>query len=159
MRRSKCMMTPGVTHLSFWEQPLVMERHVLRYEYKWAHLSFSRNNWICYIYRHICMVIAWYRHIQQVCKALPSVADPAEASPPPPLFYDQTETRRAEKYFLETPPPSPFLKVLMTGMALTRCPKHFRTSSPKLYVFSWWATELIDNLVTVKYFVVRFIRR
>ena len=79
--------------------------------------------------------------------------------PPPPLFYDQTETRRAEKYFFETPPPSPFLKVLMTGMALTRCPKHFRTSSPKLYVFSWWATELIDNLVTVKYFVVRFIRR
>ena len=23
---------------------ILMERHVLRYEYKWAHLSFSRNN-------------------------------------------------------------------------------------------------------------------
>ena len=68
MRRSKCMMTPGVTHLSFWEQPLVMERHVLHYEYKWTDLSFSRNNWIFYTY--ICMVIAWYRNTQHVCKAL-----------------------------------------------------------------------------------------
>lgn len=57
MRHSKCIMTPGVTHLSFWEQPLVMERHVLHYEYKWADLSFSRNNWILYIYWHgYCLI-------------------------------------------------------------------------------------------------------
>ena len=106
MRHSKCIMTPGVTHLSFWEQPLVMERHVLHYEYKWAHLSFSRNNWICYIYRHICMVIAWYRHIQQVCKALPSVADPAEASPPP-LILRSNWHPKGRKIFFGDPAPLP----------------------------------------------------
>lgn len=150
MRRSKCMMTPGVTHLSFWEQPLVMERHVLHYEYKWADLSFSRNNWICYIYIYIGMVIAWYCHIQQVCKALALKLD-----------YPQwrIQGRGAPPTLILLPNWGPLSEVLDPPLALTRCPKHFRTSSPKLYVFSWWATELIDNLVTVKYFVVRFIRR
>ena len=42
----------------------------------------------------------------------------ARASPPPHLFLDQTEARRAEKKFFETaPPPSlpPYLRVWMTG--------------------------------------------
>ena len=33
-----------------------------------------------------------------------AVADPGEA-PPPPLFLDQTETRKAEKKFGDCPPP------------------------------------------------------
>ena len=118
MRYSKCIMTPGVTHLSFWEQPLVKERHVLRYEYKWAHLSFSRNNWICYIYRHICMVIAWYRHIQQVCKALPSVADPAEASPPPPYFTIKLRPEGPKNIFWRPRPPPPFSRSWWPGWPL-----------------------------------------
>ena len=38
-----------------------------------------------------------------------AVADPEEGpgGPCPPLFLDQTEARRAEKNFLETPPPLP----------------------------------------------------
>ena len=40
-----------------------------------------------------------------------------------PLFFDQTEARRAEKGFLETPPPL-YLRVWMTG--LHRCPKDVR---------------------------------
>ena len=110
MRRSKCMMTLGVTHLSFWEQPLVMERHVLHYEYKWADLSFSRNNWICYIYIYIYigMVIAWYRHIQQVCKALALKLDYPQwriqgRGASPPLFYDQTEAPYLTFWILHWP--------------------------------------------------------
>ena len=33
----------------------------------------------------------------------------------PPLFLDQTEARRAEKKFFSRPPPSPYLRVWMTG--------------------------------------------
>ena len=33
-----------------------------------------------------------------------------------PLFLDQTETRRAEKKFFSRPPPSPYLRVWMTGL-------------------------------------------
>lgn len=33
------------------------------------------------------------------------VADPGEEPGLPPLFFDQTEVCRTEKYFLETPPP------------------------------------------------------
>ena len=58
-----------------------------------------------------------------------------------------TTKLRAEKYFLETPPPAPSLSplsgVLDPPLALTRCPKHFRTSSPALYVFSWWLLNLL----------------
>ena len=41
------------------------------------------------------------------------VADPGiqgrgPGLPPPHLFLDQTEARRAEKKFFETPPPPPF---------------------------------------------------
>ena len=32
----------------------------------------------------------------------------------PPLFFDQNETRRSEKNFLETPPP-PYLRIWMTA--------------------------------------------
>ena len=130
MRRSKCLITPGVTHLSFWEQPLVMERHVLHYEYKWADLSFSRNNWICYIYIYIYigMVIAWYRHIQQVCKALALKLDypqwriqgrgASPPPPPPPLFYDQTEAPYLTFWILHWP----LLDVLSTfGLRTQSC--------------------------------------
>ena len=31
--------------------------------------------------------------------------------PPPPLFLDETEARRAKQYFLETAPHPPYLRV------------------------------------------------
>ena len=42
------------------------------------------------------------------------VADPGEwpGDPAPHLFLDQTETRRAEKFFLETAPPPPPLPLI-----------------------------------------------
>ena len=33
----------------------------------------------------------------------------ARGGGPPPLFVDQTEARRAEKFFFPEPPPSPFI--------------------------------------------------
>ena len=34
----------------------------------------------------------------------------------PPLFFDQNDARRVEKVFSETaPPPSPYLRLWMTG--------------------------------------------
>ena len=36
----------------------------------------------------------------------------------PHLLLDQTETRRAEKNFLEMDPPPPYLRVWMTGAPL-----------------------------------------
>ena len=82
MRSSKCMVTPGVTHLSFWEQPLVMERHVLHYEYKW------------------------------------------------------TEARRAEKYFLETPPLVP----LSQGLD-DRAPPYL-----KFWILHWSLLDVLSTL-------------
>ena len=120
MRSSKCITTPDVTHLSFWEQPLVMERHVLHYEYKWADLSFSRNNWLFYIY--IGMIIAWYRHAQQVCKALALKLDyrqwRIQRSPPAPYFTTKLRPEGPKNIFWRPHPSSPFLKVWMTGLPL-----------------------------------------
>ena len=61
--------------------------------------------------------------------------------PPPPLFYDQTEGRKI--FFGDPASRSPLSGVLDPPLALTRCPKHFRTSSPTLYVFSWWLLNLL----------------
>ena len=50
-------------------------------------------------------------------KAQWPVADPGEGHgdlPPPPLFLDQTEARRAEKNFFGDPPP--YLRVWMTPL-------------------------------------------
>ena len=46
-----------------------------------------------------------------------AVADPGEGPGGTglPLFLDETETRRAEKKFFSRPPPSPYLRVWMTG--------------------------------------------
>ena len=67
-------------------------------------------------------LIARGRNLKQILKMLYTtgsklpVADPggvARGTRLPPLFLDQTEARRAEKFFLETAPPSPppYLKV------------------------------------------------
>ena len=38
----------------------------------------------------------------------------------PPLFFDQTEARRAENFLLRPPsPPTPYVGVLMTGAPLS----------------------------------------
>ena len=47
-------------------------------------------------------------------------APPGPPPPPPPpprahLFLDQTEARRAEKFFFETAPPPAYLRVWMTA--------------------------------------------
>ena len=51
-------------------------------------------------------------YIYHISKKKYTAADPGEGFP---LFLDQTETRRAEKFFLETapPPPLPYLRVWM----------------------------------------------
>ena len=50
------------------------------------------------------------------------MADPGEepggSDPPPLLFLDQNEARRAEKIFWETAPPLPYLRVWMTAPPL-----------------------------------------
>ena len=62
------------------------------------------------------------------------MADPAE--PPRPLFYDQTEARRAEKYFLETPPLLP----LSQGLD-DRAPP-----SLKFWILHWSLLDVLSTL-------------
>ena len=47
------------------------------------------------------------------------MADPGEGpeGAGPPLFFDQNETRRAEKNFFGDRPPPPYLRVWMTAPA------------------------------------------
>ena len=55
---------------------------------------------------------------QYTVECLLTVADPGKGTGAPglPLFYDQTEARRAKKLFLETAPlPPSYLRVWMTG--------------------------------------------
>ena len=59
----------------------------------------------------------------------------------PPLFFDQTEARRGEKFFLETGSPPPlYLRVWMTGLprylkvwVLHWC-KGYQTAVPKKFL-------------------------
>ena len=55
---------------------------------------------------------------QYTVECLLTVADPGKGTGAPglPLFFDQTEARRAKKLFLETAPlPPSYLRVWMTG--------------------------------------------
>ena len=54
---------------------------------------------------------------RSVIRMLTAVADLWEV-PGSPLFLDQTEGLRAENIFLETAPPSPYLRFWMTGLHL-----------------------------------------
>ena len=82
-------------------------------------------------------LIARGRNLKQILKMLYTtgsklpVADPggvARGTRLPPLFLDQTEARRAEKFFLETAPPSlpsPFSQGLDQALITTCIYSHW----------------------------------
>ena len=59
----------------------------------------------------------WDQERPRINRGVCKVADPGEGpGPPPPLFLDQTEARRAEKILGGGPGP-PYLRVWMTAPA------------------------------------------
>ena len=67
----------------------------------------------------------------------------------PPLFLDQTEARRAKKYFLETtplpPPPSPYLRIWMTHLELGFFPS-FHLMQKTYHVILLQKTHLVISM-------------